>query len=382
MSTPLTPARRFSGYASVTFEDKPRQYLVCGRSIADEIFAAFSAFFEVTEEGVGYLKRATQLNDADCEKLFLIIQGFLRQARTFFSSADRLHHRASPLFYYYSFLNLAKARLALALPQLFLTQTRLRHGLTTATPKPQFEDELIRTSDGVFPLLYQACTGVSLGAGHEMNVVECFQYVTDVNFNFYLKKPDFTKFAFGRSRYAIDTGTSTGWILLAIGGFQGPKVFPSAFSDFLATFEEVDLDKTTARGIFDIEAAAKAGFNIFQTAATFPTGNDIAQTQFYQKLKPVFKKYFTPHPFDDEIDFVINTPRGSMFDLPWNEFFSSYALFFYLGSLVRYHPDYLEALLGKRQSWLLEQFAHSASLTLLRHFAVEILDQTYVFRSR
>ena len=49
----------------------------------------------------------------------------------------------------------------------------------------------------------------------------------------------------------------------------------------------------------------------------------------------------------------------------------------YLGSLVRYRPDLLEATLSTKDAWIIERFTTAAPLAFLRHYR-NLIDGKYL----
>src|SRR5260221_14368107 len=124
--------------------------LSTSQSIQAEIFAALEDHSEVEETGLAFMKRESGKTDSECEQLFRMFQAFIRQAKTFCTSSEALHHPASPLLAYYAFMNLAKAYLCRAAPDLMLRNGSLYHGLVSVPPNPSFQKEIVDTHEGVF----------------------------------------------------------------------------------------------------------------------------------------------------------------------------------------------------------------------------------------
>jgi hypothetical protein len=103
---------------------------------------------------------------------------------------------------------------------------------------------------------------------------------------------------------------------------------------------------------------------------------------FFSDFDVAFKKYFESTVYKEPFDFHLSLPIGKNFEYPWNEFLAGYVVCFYLGSLVRYHPAYLESLLQTKESWKLEVFTKSASQTILRRSLAYILNEIYILVSR
>ena len=349
--------------------------------ISAELFAVLEAHSEVRETGVEFLKQKTGRPEEDCEKLYLQFQAYIRQAKTFFTAAEDLHHRASPLFTYYAFLNLAKAYLCRRVPDLMLNEERLRHGLSAAKPRADFKDESFRVSAGVFEHLYHGVTDIRLSE-LELNIQEMFLYVSDISFDPAGSKPDKSRLTLGKSRYVLDEKGTFGRWLVAIATFEGATEFPGAFEQFFDKFEEVDTPQGVAERLFGIMSEARSLYRFFQTKVKFDPNSATSMSEFGGLLQPVICRYMVQFPFYGDFEFLIGTPVGGSFAYPWSEMFASYVLFFYLGSLVRYHPAYLERLLGRKEAWLIEQFATTARLTLLRHFVMYVLDKGIVLAAR
>jgi len=59
-----------------------------------------------------------------------------------------------------------------------------------------------------------------------------------------------------------------------------------------------------------------------------------------------------------------------------SELVAMYAGMYFFSSLVRYHPDYLDTIAESSEAWLIESFAKSAPLHLLRYLVSGILGYT------
>jgi hypothetical protein len=55
---------------------------------------------------------------------------------------------------------------------------------------------------------------------------------------------------------------------------------------------------------------------------------------------------------------------------------------YYLGSLVRYRPWVLEAMLETKAAWIIERFVKSSPVTFLRHFRNMLDDGDWVYVAR
>src|SRR5258708_837719 len=123
---------------------------------------------------------------------------------------------------------------------LMLNEERLQHGLLAPNPKPDFKEESVRVSAGVFAHLYQGVTGIKL-SDLNLNIPEMFLYVSDISFDPAGSKPDKSRLTLGKSRYVLDEKGTFGRWLVAIPTFEGPTEFPGAFEQFFDKFEEVEI---------------------------------------------------------------------------------------------------------------------------------------------
>ena len=64
--------------------------------------------------------------------------------------------------------------------------------------------------------------------------------------------------------------------------------------------------------------------------------------------------------------------------VPMNQEIACYAVMFFLSSLVRYQPDYMDAIADSSEAWLIESFVKSAPLELLRLMTSRVLGYSLV----
>jgi hypothetical protein len=79
--------------------------------------------------------------------------------------------------------------------------------------------------------------------------------------------------------------------------------------------------------------------------------------------------------------FVLHTSHNvESSSSPMNEAMAIYTIMYFLSSLVRYHPDYLDQISESTESWLIESFTKSAPLALLRYMTCYVLGYTLVMQ--
>jgi len=111
----------------------------------------------------------------------------------------------------------------------------------------------------------------------------------------------------------------------------------------------------------------------------------VNQDAHFLKIMETLNPYFSVHYYDDNKDFDLALPYQDTTHttpIPMNEVLAIYAVMFYLSSLVRYRPNYLEALLNHKPAWLIENFVNSTPELFLRILVSKIIGTDFVFRRR
>jgi YaaC-like Protein len=152
----------------------------------------------------------------------------------------------------------------------------------------------------------------------------------------------------------------------------------------LQTFEEVNLEKGECERMFGINAVMRMSYRFFQGRRIYRITDD-SQSKFAllnDDAREAIESLSMPNVFPGEDDFLFSLPLSSEPTLKMDEFIAGYLILFYLGSLVRYHPDYLERILRSKEVWIIQRFSTSCAVTLLRHASVFLLGQNRVFEAR
>jgi hypothetical protein len=375
-------ARLAARFDHVVMDKRTCRSLETSCPIAEELFSLLEFHSEVEDGGRQFLQKRSGCSAAEAAAIHPKFQAFIRQAKTFFVPAETLHHRARPLFYYYAFLNLAKALLCAYRPALFLSSDKFGHGLRESHKGGDFRDEgALVANDGVFCELYHTLKGKRIAAGTELCIGEMLGRIRDVAYD-----PgaggSIASLAAGRSRRIFDNDCRTFWLLLAVSDFKRLcNSYGPAFGDLMNYFEEVSLDWRSEERLFNIVATASPDFAYLQSKKVY-SNDEKGLDEFATDMEPLCTKYFAATVHLEEYDFVLSPPLGPNHEYPWDEFLAGYVGYFYLGSLVRYHPAYLESLLKTRAAWTLESFTKSSAETLLRHVVSLIMGEIIKLRRR
>jgi hypothetical protein len=359
--------------------------LTTNLDLDEEVFASLEYLSEIPSVGINYLK---SLNIDRPKLRFPRFQAFIRQGKTFYQTASKLHFRAAALMYYYSFLNLVKAYISLYDPRFVVGA--VGHGLTLGrfSPRP-FTYQAVYTDNrgGVFQRFYELQNpGITLGR-LKLNIPLLLGYSQDVAYEY--ERAGFGSHRILRTKVRMFSHQASriSWPIIAIQNFNVLRGYKKTLAGFYKYFEEVNLDQRVIHEVFDLVAAASRSFSFFQSITTYdwmPTsGLDTASfNRMREEIQAAVKDFYDPPIFNDEHDFHLALPLHVNNQIPMNQATAIYSLMFYIGSLVRYRPDYLEKLLNSKDAWIIERFVRGAPITFLLTIGNLILGKNYMYDRR
>jgi YaaC-like protein len=376
----IPDARTYTGSTRVDWVEPVKRAYSTLPDITEELFTMLRYVSEVEEQTLRCIKQFhPAASDEELQKHRRKTQSFLKQAEGYFRVAQKLPYRSSALLFYYSFMNLAKALL-----EIRNVPYNSHHGLT-----PHIDDSAAdmqrqsvrRKRDGIFSALYRLEFGEEL-PGQSISLKELLARVSEITFQFesailYARQA----FVQCKARILVDGPAKESWALLALPG-NIVATLPSGMKpSFEQTYEQVNLDKNNARLLLDFFADRHQGYWYFQSRVTVPLTPEgaVPMKPHFDALHASLGKCLDPRYIDDEWDFTVVMPVSTQgaTTIYFREYMAVYLTMFYLGSLVRYRPDYLESLLGSTAAWILESFVNSAPLHALRVFASKISGYVY-----
>jgi hypothetical protein len=338
-------------------------------TVKDDILRSIQQYSEVTDLGYDLLQRQSHPDSGTSFKRF---QAYIRQGLTFFGAADQTHYRASPLLYYYAFMNLAKA--IVFLYDHGFTAGHIYHGLTPAPGTGNFRDHFIKVkTSGVFQSFYKQILGENIATETKLGVLGLLSYISDLTY-------EHRFFNLGESssypcKYAVVQweGEEQYRGLIAAGVVGASK---SRLQEILWDhFSEVGLYPASAEGVFELRFEEITGFTFWETKNLYsmPT-TESPETDLLHALG----SHFSQNPFADSFLLRINARMQieASNQICMNEAIAIYALMFYFGSLVRYHPQILEEMLTRKEAQIIESFVKSTPITFLRYMR-NALDGNY-----
>lgn len=377
----MKPAREQKGYIRYINSPLFRQHdLRTNDAIKDEVFGSLAFISEVEEVGKTFLKAHGQKHNI--RKSYLQIQAFIRQAKTFYNAAEFLDLRASSLIYYYSFLNLVKSYICITNPT--LVKGRVSHGLRYKFNPRLLSNQFVHSDRGVFPLFYRLVTQHQLPNKTPLKIVRILGYVSDVSVEYELGQFGTRRVSPCKLALCVNQSSNQLYALLGVLEFRHLNKFKNFMSNFHGYFDEVNIPNHSAREIFNIMGEDKRRYSFFESKKEYPfkTNDVIPVDEMSNEIYDAIKNLFSWNVYKDEFDFHFSAPLRQDFQIPMREILSIYICMFYLGSLVRYYPRYLDKIFASRDGWIVERFVKTAPITFLRQIRNLIDGRNFVYRSR
>nr|MDQ2831570.1 YaaC family protein [Chloroflexota bacterium] len=180
---------------------------------------------------------------------------------------------------------------------------------------------------------------------------------------------------------AMNQPTQEAWTLLAIPSFDKVDATTYLRQQLLGVYEEVTLPTHLSHTVFGLNAFAYLNHRFFQTITpdTFLPSGTLKLGEVASRLTTGLRPYMGISPYDDGSNFQVVLPLGPT-ETPVTQDVAIYAVMFYLSSLVRYRPAYLEELLGHKPAWLIESFVNSTPETFLRIIVSRITNNRVLYR--
>lgn len=234
-------SRQITGWMDFNVTNLPKKPIRTTRPLSEEIFSSIQYLSEIEDVGLSFIESLGYTDKRKNKEIYLLFQAFIRQGKSFFVAADTLEYRASPLFYYYSFLNLAKAYLCLKNPALFSKKNM--HGLFHKHKSANFEKQTVIVKGGVFPNFYKELTGRKIKNNLSLNISQLFGYLPDIVYEHSLVKYGPRKFSPGFSKLCANSNQKESWPLLAVIKNMEMGNYKTFFNSFHNYFEEINIEK-------------------------------------------------------------------------------------------------------------------------------------------
>jgi len=327
------------------------------------------------------------LPPAEREHLWREFRAYVRQAEGFYRGACVLPWKSSPLNYYYSFMNLAKAiavTRGLLAPQPAQSPRALQHGLSARVVQgtPDKWKITAKSTDGVFALLYQATVGVPIPDSTEMDARELLGYVISIRWQLEKSGSPAAGSWFPCHWVFLSQGDQV-WDVIGISRGAAVSRLPATLS---GVYQELSPEaaKPLARETLGLQAVQAQAFRFLQRTtpiqAQEPGKYNVGEIE--QSLRAAMPNCVFEYLDGTDFQFCIGLPyEVATGTIPMNELAASYAVLYFLSSVVRYHPDYMDHIGESTDAWLIESFAKSAPLSLLRQLVAAALGYTLIIEA-
>jgi len=307
-----------------------------------------------------------------------VFRSFIRQAKANDDAASLMHGSSAALLNYYTALNLAKAGLLVSDPTQ-VVGARLGHGLsydptTGATVKSDF----LTVKRGVFPMLYKLHTGQPLAPNTKLPIKQLLTLVPETSSE--VEAAGFGKIRTMPMYHTTVFNETEAWSLLAIfgandlmshGGYPAIKHLEKSYRRVNPPGEWRELfsfsTRTTLHGTL--------AYYESKDTTPFSLGSMVPESA-WSALHPYIDNCLEAHR---DAVFCPGLYSSKAFPMPAS--LARYALMFYVSSLVRYRPDWLDPYLHGAEGWMLDSVTELGALQLLAASFDRIMNRAHRYNS-
>lgn len=312
---------------------------------------------------------------------------YIMQAETYFRAGSVTEGASSSLFFYYAFLNLAKAELILWKPDLILNPaSKHMHGLSAIHTSPTIRDWGIKVQKtGIFPELYEKRLGVRWEQDWpRVQAIDIFARCPEAGL-------EFSQAGYGSGQvtgfyHSIVTDRTASWSQMLVEDYTLIAENPPVKDLILQYYDE---QETPPRGrdlygIFSI--SRRHGFTRAKLlSARYPKGvrrpgnmmdPSLARDEWFLELREHLRPIVGGSK--NGCDGMLSMSLSDTSMIPFPDDIARYAAIYLLSSLVRYKPSALNARLHAEQAWYLAAFARQSALLGLHSFVNQILDGEFL----
>jgi YaaC-like Protein len=382
--------RSFSGWIYRGIVNKKLEVTHSHLPLDEEYWLALRYPAEVATAGKALLSvnnpRFAHLQPDEQEACFREFRAYIRQAEGFYRGACVLPWKSSPLNYYYSFMNLAKAMgiaRGVLTPEVVPHTRRLRHGLTAVVDSgpPDIWKLIVQGQTDIFALLYKMVIDCAVAQNTELDAHQLLNYVSPIAWQ--LSKSGYGPRGWYPSYWVIAMTEKESWDILVVPQDAPLNRLPATFD---TDYQEVSIDaaKSFAMQVLRLHAIQSHSFRFLQRKVPFgilaPGVYNVSGIE--QALKAAAPHCVFENLDSTEYHLALGIPfQTATSEIPMNESIATYAVMYFLSSLVRYHPEYMDAIGESSDAWLIESFAKSAPLYLLRYLVNGVLGYTLIIES-
>lgn len=289
---------------------------------------------------------------------------YIRQAYAFYRAGEEASTKTSPLLYYYSFLNLAKALGSTRYPEFHTRPENYNHGVSWR-PNPKYvvkpwrEVINVLTSKGVWQILWEVTTGLQYRAKSRLRlrVKDLFALCPEISIEYERSFSTDTRLVrLYEPGVFIDSNRREVWLAFSVSKEDLAKRGISR-DNFVKNVSHYGQTYRTVR-------ASRQGFWTFELVRSRKYKRPDNFVSYFTREFRALNLFTTIEA--GEIVYFVPYQRGIPRDLP--QIVVLYSLMFWFGSLVRYDPHSIEALQESRWWVLLDGFMDQSRIWLLELF--------------
>jgi hypothetical protein len=302
---------------------------------------------------------------------------YIKTASEFYDAASNAKPNTAPLFYYYSFLNLAKALCEIHHPRLHRRPECYAHGLSWR-PDPQnlvrIEKEKVTVRGrGIWHLLWESLMQKPCLAANptRLPVLKLFSQCPEIGVEFETLYGEPRARIYLNQIEAMRNGATT-WLKFSIAreriretGLSAPALL-------------AQISSTTTNYVEVLSDQEQKGLRTFQSATSARLRG--TATPYSALRNDVLSLNMIAHLGDGtDLEYSLALQKGWPVRVP--QLMVSYTILFWLGSLVRYDPHSVYELMDSPDWILIDGFMTQSRVWLLELFRWALYQQEIILRS-
>lgn len=334
------------------------------------------------------------IKDKKCRDLIGdIFSSYMLQAKNFYDYACNSDFRSAPLLYYYSFLNMAKAKIVIEKP--LLAEKRFNHGMEAIQTSNKFDNQHILTKGNAdlrktpksvhtFPVLYRLRFGKHITHESKFELKHLLSYCSDISHEMQssVHLPSATN-AVRIGIGIVDKGQPMP-IRLAILGDANLMRHPRTYAKFKNKFSSIEADKEMVEK-FNIPIGGLENWRFFESDESMAYKEDYREAinEAHEYLNKIIGNAYQADVYDvnNSCNFTgaINDDAVSM-----DELTAIYIAMYHYSSLVRYKPEQMRDILSSttETGWLGKSFVEQAPQTFYIRMASWIIGDQFFVKQR
>jgi hypothetical protein len=306
-------------------------------------------------------------------------RNFLRQGISNFRVALEVDNRSASLLYYYAMLNFAKSELLAVNPR--AVQGPVHHGLQfRQTPHQTVRGDSLTVKSGVFRILYEHRTGVTLPIGTRLPVPRLLRRIPEISSQ--LDDLGWARSEIDGALQMIASGINSTWAVLAVSRVGELEANSSSGKLFRRFFHRVEPPADwRARFGMSNRVAIEAFYE--SPAFAFTPGDSASeQAAGVQAQAHAWKiRELLGHTTSGMWDAWVSPSLYKSKMVPMPPALARYAIAFYGSSLVRYRPSMFDAQLHPDFAYLFDSISHESAVPMLIDTLAGISGRHQVFFS-